>query len=460
MNLKPFFLYSIFAILLIGACNEPSLIGTDLIDEEQLSIRYKDDIPLKLSTIQGDSILTYRRGVLPNGNPCGVFQDPIFGTTTAEIYAELGLQFSNWDFTGLNVRKAPEFDLILPFNTDFCYGDFSGNYTLEIYKLMDDLDAESDYYSGTTDIAFEPEPIGRYSGPLNPFDDVIISDFSPLDSAGQLSYPHLRVPLTDSFKMDFIRRIAIDTLNVENDFRFQENVLRGLYMKATEATAGMPVFDLQSSRAGIRMAYDDDPNNDGIVTEGERREYVFGFSSTTFGSAKTTVNSVQHDYTASFAEPFIGNQNTKDTMLMQGTIGLLGEVEFPDLSDLAGVVVNQAVLEFTILDLPNDDPASYTAIDQILVLYEDEMTGERVIIDDYSSVSAFNLSVSDIIGGNIEEDPDGKKRYRMNISNHFQQMLKGDVPNKVRLQTVFPQVQRIGRMALGEAKFKLTYTEL
>lgn len=462
MNFKLPYIYSfLLALLLLSACNEPSLIGKDLIADEQLNVRYTEDVPVQLSTVQGDSILTYRVGLIPNGYPCGIFEDPLFGTTTTEIYAELGLEFSNWDFTVL--RSAPEsvteLDLILPYNTDFSYGVFGDNVTFEVYQLTDDLDAAADYFSTTDTIRFEPTPIGVYTGPVTPFDSVSILDYSPSDTANVLNYPHLRIPIGERFKTDLIDLVSVDTLNVENDLRFQQNVLRGIYIRATDPISGMPVFDLQSREAGIRMVYEVDPDGDGVVTLGETREYLFPFSSIFYGSAKASTVRIQHAYNNSFAEEFVDNKNTQDTMLVQGMVGLLGEVEFPELTDLEGTVVNQAILEFTILDLPGDNPEMYPALDQIRAVYQDE-SGELLVIEDYLNVSSLNLDVGSIIGGTIETDADGTQRYRLNISNHFQQILDGTVTNKIRLQTVFPQVQRVGRMALGEANFKLTYTEL
>ncbi|MEM9992428.1 MAG: DUF4270 family protein, partial [Bacteroidota bacterium] len=375
MNLVHTYICSFVAalLLLITACNEPSLIGTDLVDEEQVDVLYTEAVPLQLTTLKNDSVLTYRTGAIPSGQPCGIFADPLFGTTTAQLYGELGLERSNWDFTSLLPEKVLALDLILPYNTNLCYGDFSDIFNYELYELDTDMNPEDDYYTNIDTIAFGPMPIGRLSDVISPFDSTSILDYRSSDTVLELRYPHLRIPLEELFKMQFVEQLAADTLNVENDANFQENVLKGLHLRASTPTAGLPVFDLQSRYAGIRMVYEEDGNNDGTVTPGEIREYLFPFSSITFGGAKAVAVDIEHDYTGTFADDFVSNPNTQDTMLIQGTVGLLGEVAFPDLSGLENIIVNQAILEVTVLDLPDDNPNLYPPIDLLRVIYKDEV---------------------------------------------------------------------------------------
>ncbi len=445
-------------VILFQACNDPISIGTELVEDEGLNIQYTEDIPLEVSTVQSDSVLTYRIGSLLNAHPCGKFQDPFFGLATAEIYTEVGLQVPNNDFTGLEVRAVDSLDVVLPYNIDFSYGDLSKTQTFEVFEMTESMDIEQDYFSDDT-FMFDETPIGTWTGNTNILDSTIIFDYSFSDTIVEARFPHIRIPLSFDFKQKFVELITQDTFNVENDSFFQADVLKGLHIRATEITEGLPAFDFQSTRAGIRMVYNDDSNNDGIFSDGEKRQFMFRFFAGALGGINASTVHIEHDYTNSPIETFIDNPNPTDSIFVQGLQGLLGRVAFPDLSSLQNVLVNQAVLEFDVIELAENDITKYPPIDQVRVMYRNE-DGVLAIADDYRNVANSNLPVATVVGGNVETTSEGAQSYRLNISNHFQQILDGDVPSEIFVQTVYPQAQRATRVVLRKPRFKLTYTKL
>lgn len=462
MNVKSILtLGAVLLVVLFSACNKPSIIGTDLIEDEQLNIRYTEDIPLEIATATGDSTLTYRLGALLNAHPCGQFKDPIFGIAKAEIYAELGLQNPNSDFTGLLARLVDSLDLILPYNVDFSYGDLSTEQTFEVYEMTENMDIVQDYYSNDV---FELDdamgPIGTYTGITNILDSTIIYDYSFTDTIVEIRYPHIRIPLSEAFKERFVELIAQDTFHVENDSFFQADVLKGLNIRATELTEGMPAFNLQSVRAGLRMVYREDIDEDGTIDPTEKRQYLFRFFAGAIGGINASTVHIEHDYADSPVAPFIDNTNTVDSNLyVQGMQGLLGRISFPDIETFNNVIVNQALLEFDVIELAENDLTKYPPIDQLRVMYK-TADGELAIVDDYRNVVNSNLSVTSVVGGDVETDSDGAQSYRLNISNHFQQILDGDVAPEILIQTVYPQAQRAARVVLSKPRFRLTYTNL
>ncbi len=455
MNIKSILTFAAVIALLFSACNEPSIIGTDLIEDEQLNIQYTEAIPLEIATTRGDSVLTYRLGSLLNGHPCGQYEDPFFGKVTSEIFMEIGLQNPNSDFTGLEVDKVDSLDLILPYRIDFSYGDLSLPQTFEVYEMAENMTITEDYYSNNTFAVDDAIPLGVWSGTTNILDSTIIFDYAFTDTIIEVRYPHIRIPLSQAYKEKFVELIAQDTFNVENDSFFQANVLKGLNIRATELTEGMPVFDLQSSRAGLRMVYRDNIDDD---REFETRQYLFRSFAGAIGGINASSVHIEHDYEGSVVGPIIDAVD-QETIYMQGMQGLLGRVGFPDLSSLDNVLINQALLEFEIEELVENDLEKYPPIDQLRVMYRTD-DGELAIIDDYRNIVNSNLPVATIVGGNVETRADGTQFYRLNISNHFQQILDGEKPTEVFLQTVYPQAQRASRVVLGSPRFKLTYTEL
>lgn len=457
MNIKSILTFTaVLLSLLFSACNKPSIIGTDLIEDEQLNIQYTEDLPLEIATTRGDSVLTYRLGALLNGHPCGQYEDPYFGKVTSEIYMELGVQTPNSDFSTLELDKVDSLDLVLPYRIDFSYGDLSLPQTFEVYEMAENLSISEDYYSNDAFAVDDAAgPLGTWSGITNILDSTLIYDYAFTDTIVEIRYPHIRIPMNETFKQRFVELISQDTFNVENDSFFQANVLKGLNIRATELTNGMPVFDLQSVRAGLRMIYRDNVDDD---REFETRQYLFRCFAGAIGGINASTVHIEHDYEGSTVGAAIDAEG-EDMMYMQGMEGLLGRVGFPDLSSLDNVIVNQALLEFEIQELAENDLDMYPPIDQLRVMYrtEDDILA---IIDDYRNIVNSNLPAASIVGGVVETRADGTQFYRINISNHFQQILDGEKPTEVFIQTVYPQAQRAARVVLGNPRFKLTYTDL
>ena len=92
-------------------------------------------------------------------------------------------------------------------------------------------------------------------------------------------------------------------------------------------------------------------------------------------------------------------------------------------------IINFAVLQFYVAELPGDDPANYTLPDLLEIF--DVSSGSRVAIDDV----AFGLNAPSnykrIFGGYpVKTDISGSSvyTYKMNITRHFQKSLNPSMP--------------------------------
>ena len=118
---KVFFPFLVGA-LLIHSCTDPTLIGSELLDEDRVNIDFTDTLSIKAKTVLADSVRTYsaitsdQLSVYLYGN----MKDPVMGTARSDIYLQLRPEFSKPDFTTATIDSII---LILPYDTSNVYVD-------------------------------------------------------------------------------------------------------------------------------------------------------------------------------------------------------------------------------------------------------------------------------------------------------------------------------------------------
>jgi len=426
------------------ACNDPTVIGSDLLSGDQLDIKFMDTLTLKAHNEPIDSILMYNPNVFTNTEtfPLGKFADPIFGTATSNVYLQpsLNVNFPDFDPSSQTLDSVV---LILPFNAEFSYGQMDEDYTLEVYQmegsfpdttLYSNVDLPTHRLIGTTTYTPHPE------------DSVDV--FSAILDTLVLEPPHLRIRLDQNGFDDDLFNIDTTASNSVDGF---ESFIKGLVIKPTSENKGMPSFTFRTSNSGIRVYYHQDTL---------ARDYRFPI----FSGNVVAANFI-HDRTTSLlnlGEDFIGeNAKYPDSLLfLQGMSGTNVVLEFPYVTDLDNIVVNKAELELPIIRLDEDEDV-YTPTTQIIVSEVQEDGSFRVIDDVTLAINRIGTDrFSQLFGGGAESD----NVYRLNISAHFQDMIRGLVTNKIVI-TTFPKAEQAARSVLGgpgnsdkPTKLKLTYT--
>lgn len=435
-NLQSILLWAIGASMLaLFACNDPTVIGSDLLSGDELDIEFTDTVTILTYNMEEDSVRMFDSenfSVSYNNIPVGEFIDPVFGISKATAYAQPNLNVSSPDFEDAELDSIV---LILPWNADGVYGNLFETYSLEIWELSDDLRDSAIFYSNQT---FEVnEMIGSVDFTPEPEDSVRIK-LHGQDTLIEV-IPQVRVTLTPEFGDRFF---VDDTLKFGSTDLFHD-FFKGFEIRPASQNSGMLNFNLRSPEAGIRVYYRQDTTYS---------QYLFPIFSTNVVTAK-----YEHDYAGSLASPFIGEDaNVTDSLLfVQGMSGLNLAVEIPYADRLEDIVVNQAELVFPVLRLSEDDPLN-TAVEQLIV---SEMVDDTtlVVIDDIIFSGA---NFPDIFGGQVEAGD----VYKMNISSYFQDMMRGLKSNKIVI-TVFLKPENASRVVLAgpghadsPAKLNLTFT--
>ncbi len=426
------------------ACNDPTVIGSDLLTGDQLDVEFMDSVTLKTYNEPVDSVLTYSPNSFINieSFPLGIFADPIFGKSSSGVYLQpsLNVSFPDFDDSALVLDSVV---LTLPYHVDNSYGDFDESYSLEVYQMAE-VFPDTVLYSNM-DFPLDGL-IGSVSYVPSPNDSVEIYS-GILDTMVNLQ-PQLRINLDQG---DFAEELfGIDTIISNSANEFQE-FLKGIHIKPVSENKGMPSFTFRTTNAGMRVYY----HLDSVFFE-----YQFPI----FSGNVVTAN-YEHDRTTSLInldEDFIGeNADFTDSLLfLQGMSGTNVVIEVPYATTLNDILINKAELELPIQFLMEDEP-QYDPADLIIISEIREDGSFRVIDDITFAINRVGTgNFTELFGGDVESD----NTYRLNISSHFQDMIRGLVTNKMVI-TVSPKAEQAARVVLngpgnsaGPAKLKIIYT--
>ncbi len=427
----------VIAGLCLPSCTDPTQVGSDLLEEDEINVGFIDTLTMVSSTETGDTVRTYSPDIdlQLRSYLFGNFIDPVFGQSKSEIYVRPRLQRAS---NGVSLVY-PDFEdavldsvvLILRYDSSAFYGNFEETFGMEVREVTEMIDPSEDYYSNSS-FSADNQIIAEHEFVPDPNDSTEVYYYFD-GEADTLKFDQLRVPLPASFGQRFI---DADTSVYENDSTFLE-YFKGLKLSPTKETDGLIAFDFggfsvaNAQLTGIYVYYHVD------TVPGHYQFQINTFS--------TKVAAFDNDPTGAFVAPFIDNSDAVDSLVfIQSMEGLYTRVDFPYVSDLKGLIINKAELEFDIASVSGDDPMRYAPVEQLIVLRKNE-DGELRVISDVTFAST-NLPAS--LGGVVVAGSDGSPDfYRLNITSHFQDMIDGIEPN-ILYFSAFPRAERANRVVL------------
>ena len=432
--------------LLWTACNKPTPFGADLLINELADYDFSNDVVVRCTVEREDSVITSSTAAY---YLAGELNDPIFGKSSAELFTLLRLDNLDPGFDGPTMT-VDSVIMYLRYSSNGVYGDTLQPQTLRVLQLNEGIRYDKNYYSNN-----ELEA-GAELGRVENFLPRPRSNDSLFSTA---KAPYLRVPLDNDFGRILI---DMDSLATASDTAFWQ-ALRGLKIVTSAQGAGpgaMLAFNLDDQAfSRVRLYYKKAQD-----TVPKVFDYFFA------GSKKFA--HYTHDYAGSPAGEKI-DQINDDLLYVQGMAGLRLKLEFPTADLLNNIVVNQAELEFTVASLPNDFPTLLPA-DQ-LILTELRGDSTHVFTSDvlYSLGTSFSEGFGRFGGYPEEVTVNGikVKRYRLSLSDVFQQIVDDDNSTDLKKRTlylsVYPQNRSAQRSILYgpgsatyPAKLNLKYTRL
>ncbi|MEE9437928.1 MAG: DUF4270 family protein [Saprospiraceae bacterium] len=409
-----FALALVVSIVLLYSCNDGSIIGNDLIGNEQINLNFNDDFLLSGKTISGDSVATYRVGSNNQTYMLGEIDDPVFGHYSSDIYT--GFRFGS----NLPIYTDATLDSVileLEYDTLGFYGDTNSIINIEVYRVIEDF-MDIDTLFSNRDFEIEMTPLAsksfRPSATINV--EKKLRDIEK-DSIVSLS-PRFRIRLDDILGEELI----MDELAAKSDTIMLENY-KGLYIKATvegnNRMIGFNFNDNSQLNSGIsKLSVHFSVNDEGEVK----------LSTYNYGIRPVTFSKFIHDYSGSEVGTAIDMiTEGEDNLFVQNMAGVNSEISLPDLSSLKGNLINSAQLVLTINEEDNVDIYP-TGRRFLLSKYNDE--GNRILIDD---ILKNGVSISDalaLLDGNVKTtelaDATIVKTVTFNITDYIRNQIKND----------------------------------
>ncbi len=425
----------LIAIMLLSACTDPTDIGADLLEGDKAEVGFTDTLSVVATTIKTDTVLTYfpvfQASEAFRRYPCGEMDDPIFGQTKSQIFAQLSLTEILPDLQA--AAKIDSIVLVLPYDSLGLYGNYKQNFGFSIHRLSEDISDNLSYYSNVS-ISSEPALLGNVQfRPL--LDSVTIYDYAEGRDTLKVP-PQMRIKLPLSLAQEFVQ---LDTSYYRSDSAFI-SYFKGIHIKPTTVNQGMISFNLTDARAGIFLYY-------------EKTDTTKGQFQWDFNPFRVRAMRFDHDYNGATAERYIDNTRLGDSLVfVQGLSGVTTKLEIPHVKNLKGLVVNKAELEVRVAELPGDDIDVFTPIPQIMLLTPED-DGDLVMIDDIALLIRQGTTVlNDAYDGQPKDGKPGEpKVYKMNISTHFQGIIDGRKPNSLYM-TLFNRAEAPARVSLYGAK--------
>ncbi|MEM1320919.1 MAG: DUF4270 family protein [Bacteroidota bacterium] len=392
-------------LFIASACNRPTPVGADLLDQDKADVFFTDTLSLITRSVSVDSVQTYSSDISRQSTIylCGDLQDPIFGKAQSTIYSQFRFNSTPPNFENATLDSIV---LLLQYDTTGFYGDTMNAQSVEIYRISETMDSSDTYFSNRT-FAVDAQALGgAYNFQPKP------TSLVELDRGADtlILNPHLRIRLDDAFGTELL-----DTTLYETEATFLET-FHGLQVRAITPTETMMGFRLTGSLSRLQVFY---------TVDTTATSYIFPI---TDRSVKFT--NFEHDYTGTDIPAFVNDNSQGDSLLfVQGMAGSNIEIEVPNAQSFGDIIVNQAELELTVAELPGDNTSNFTPPIR-LILAEENDDNELLLIRDVTlSLAAFN--------GLSEEVDDGEgstiRKYRLNLSSHFQNLVDGDTDKPLTL---------------------------
>jgi len=453
--MKKFIGIAFAAVIVISiGCNDGSIIGNDLLENEAIELAYDDNFELTAKTIRGDSVATFRSGLTSGNYLLGQIDDPLFGKYASDIYTGISFGSSTPDFSESTIDSVV---LELEYNSIGFYGDDDVVHNIEVFTVEEDWLDRDTIYSNES-FATSMMPIGSKSFVPDIEADSIrfqVRD-SAIDSFITLS-PRISIRIDNAFG----EMLLADSAAAVNDTLLTKS-FKGFYIKST--TDGNSMIGLNFVKSGS------------ISTIIPKLAVYYTQASTT-GPVKRTYNyllrnEVYSEFKLDNTGSIVGNSINdeiagEEFLYSQGMSGVNGEIGLPDLSSLQGNLINSAQLVLTIAD---DENESYDYNAQFLLSkYVDKLSGERVLIDDITKPGLSLANGLAILGGLPErvlhENGDSITTVTFNITDFTKNVIEsGESISKIiispvgRLETARRTVFYGSKHPTYPAKLRIAYT--
>jgi hypothetical protein len=251
-----------------------------------------------------------------------IANDPLFGSTNANIYFEFKPQNFPFNFPAADANSIVIDSAIMVLSYSHTFGDTNQLQKVNIYQLTDTFDVTKDYTTCKVLGYDNSVLLGEKS-----FYPWVLKD--SVHAYNEDAANQLRIPVSLSFAQKFITDSVL-IFRSDKDF---VNYFKGFAVVPDQATGGnaLNYFDLTESRLSFYIRYKNSSTADTSVVN-------FALSGLSGSS-----NSIIHDYGTSEITNHLGEPETGDSLIfIQASPGNFALLHVPALTGLSNRVINRA----------------------------------------------------------------------------------------------------------------------
>ena len=454
-RIAPFLLF-----LVLLACNDPTLVGEELLTEDGFDLQRTDTVTITTQTVTADTLVVFDGTARLTHFLVGNFDDPAFGRTEGQVFTQIRSDLTLPSFSEEAVIDSIIWRVVV--DKEQSYGNISVPYTFEVYRITEPLDAEQEY---TASAAFPVES--------TPLTTLTVTPSAIPDTVQLVGYPStsrtdtsevpgfLRFDLTDQLRPFFAGTSRED---LQNDTLLTQN-FPGLAIRVLGETPGL---------VDLRFAPSVEPNGLAVYYRDETEDEVIQYDFSVTSTQGVRVPNYRLDPTGSPLGEVLDVETDQDSLLfVQGLNGPVANLTFPFATNFPDrTQINRAELTLRVAFLSADGELEFDLPEQI-ALTEVTEDGSLELIDDLVAFRvqtntggvSFAPETGDGFGGRFLPGTNGEPgRYRFNVSRAFAQMVRGDINNILQISQIERAIRGNRVIFYGEAhpqyapRLEVTYT--
>lgn len=488
----------IFVFACIACEEDLGEVGTSIVGEVNFNTNMVDDLGVVAYS------MNYPDGVQTNGAPVGVlgvYNDPVYGRTTASYLSQVGLSRFNPDFGDDTVLDSVVFTL--PYFTRQVEVDEDGNNTFELDSVfrntggirlsafrsnffLNDLDPDSNFEDPEIYLSNDVPNFSGVEGDLlfqvNDFapdaDEIILTEVTfdedgepVLDTDGEIVKelserlaPALRLHLNlDYWTQNILDREGEDVLLNVNTFN---DYFRGLYLKAESEDNDGNLFLFDFDQAGITLYYSFDGDDDS-AEPGDPTNDGFGEITLNFSGVSVIDYQNQFDPTIVTSIENSDDVNGEDNLYLKGGDGSIAIIELfgedADGDEVAdqlevlrtceNIIINEANLTFFVDqdDLGAEGGGVLEPERVFMVDFDNNSLLLDSALDNTSGINGPINTRTNHLGRLVREEEGVEsslgQSYRIRITQHVNNLIKNDSTN-VRLALAVSQNVSVDNTAI------------
>ena len=445
-------------IALLVACNDPTLIGEELLTEDGFDLERTDTVTITTQTVTADTLTVYDGAARLTHFLVGNFDDPAFGRTEGQLFTQVRSDLSLPSFADEATIDSIIWRVVV--DKEQSYGDITVPYTFEVYRIAEPIDAEQDYTAGSS-FPLEDTPLTTLTvTPSMIPDTVTLIGFPSTTRVDTSEVPgFLRFDLTEQLR-PFFESTSRD--DIQNDTTLTEQ-FPGLAIRVVGDTPGL---------VDLRFAATVEPNGLAIYYTNPEDESRIQYDLSVTSVTGVRVPNYRQDPSGSPLAEVLNVETDQDSLtFVQGLNGPVTNLNFPYAESFPDrAQINRATLTMRVAFLTADGQMSFELPDQMALT---EVTEDGLeIIDDLlafrvqtSTGTVFNPDTGRGFGGQFIAGENGEPgTYRFTMSRAFAQMVRGDISNTLQLSQIERAIRGNRVIFYGEAhplyapKLEVTYT--